>query len=32
MAFDLDKVGNSPLKLFSQLSMLEEFQCLFRLA
>ncbi|WP_024654319.1 ERF family protein [Borrelia hispanica] len=31
MAFDSDKVGNSPLKLFSQLSMAEEFQCLFRL-
>ncbi|WP_038359379.1 ERF family protein [Borrelia hispanica] len=31
MAFDSDKVGNSPLRLFSQMSMSREFQCLFRL-
>ncbi|AHH07570.1 ERF superfamily protein (plasmid) [Borrelia crocidurae DOU] len=31
MSFDLDKVGNSPLKLFSQLSITKEFQCLFSL-
>ncbi|AHH07643.1 ERF superfamily protein (plasmid) [Borrelia crocidurae DOU] len=31
MAFDLDKIGNSPLKLFSQLSITKEFQCLFSL-
>ncbi|WP_318250865.1 hypothetical protein [Borrelia duttonii] len=31
MSFDSYKVGNSPLKLFSQLSMAEEFQCLFSL-
>ncbi|WP_247067202.1 ERF family protein [Borrelia puertoricensis] len=32
LAFDLDKLGNSPLKLFGHLSTDKEFDCLFRSA